>query len=126
MLKQKERYETMKINAINSNYMTGNLNFGRSAVPYPEYPAGYSNTGRSVSFTHTAEAYPEYAHLSCAQDTEGYIGRIKNRLYSLFSPEVTRRSQEIKKNINSIYEADEKKRFSKLETPETQLLAVLA
>ena len=76
----------MKVNAINSTmYMTKAPAFSHIAVPYPEYEK-YSKRNQSSS-----------------------VERIVDRLSALFTPEVTKKSQEIKNNINKIYDTPKQK-----------------
>ncbi len=90
----------MKINPINSlNNYTNNINFKRTAVPYPEYINAYK---------------PQLTF-------EEQVSNVINKIGSLFSPSVSKESENIKTGIDNLYvnKALEK------ETPKNQLLSVL-
>lgn len=85
----------MKINSI--NYMSL---YNRTAVPYPEY-----KRSMNAAFGHSAVPYPEYAYAYYPQaEQQGSFTKLASKISSLFSPEVTQKSQEIKNDINRIYE----------------------
>ncbi len=93
----------MKINAINnSNYMTRDVSFKSAVVPYPEYENAYYKQSRPDAIT-----------------------RVVDKISALFTPEVTKKSQEIKNDINKIYDnGNQNANFVK--SPQTHLLSVLA
>lgn len=92
----------MKINAINSaTYMTSGLSFKHSAVPYPEYEDAYNIGNKSDTIT-----------------------RVVDKISALFTPEVTKKSQEIKNDINKIY--SDGKNVDLSNNPKKHLLSVLA
>lgn len=92
----------MKINSINSiNYMSKEISFSHTAVPYPEYENAY------------------YYH-----NNQSSINRAVDRISALFSPEVTQKSQFIKDNINKIY--DKNIQQNSYNEPGKHLLSVLA
>jgi len=76
--------------------MTNDISFGRTASAYPEYTKG------SASFGHSAVPYPEYEGAYYTEGSESTAAKIMDKIYSLFSPEVTQKSQEIKHSINRV------------------------
>lgn len=89
----------MKINSISSfNFSSNNLNFKRTAVPYPEYINAYKYNAPSFE-------------------------NVLDKVSALFSPSITAESSKIKSNINNIYE-DKTQMENK--TPKDQLLSVFA
>lgn len=95
----------MKINAINSaSYMTTCVSFKHSAVPYPEYESAYyKNTTQPDAIT-----------------------RVVDKISALFTPEVTKKSQEIKNDINKIYNNGKSINVDFSTNPKNHLLSVLA
>lgn len=97
----------MKINSINTAYNYNNkynTAFRRTAVPYPEYKSAYY-----VAQKNTA------------------IDTLINKISNLFSPEVTKEAVNIKKNIDTVFEASKKNVKSKNSlSAEQALLSVLA
>lgn len=90
----------MKINPVSSfNYNSNNINFKRTAVPYPEYENAYEN--------HQSEF-------------ERQVTNVIHKISALFSPSVDKESKNIKSSINNIYTDSSEK------NPKAQLLSVLA
>ena len=94
----------MKINSITSfNYNSNNVNFKRTAVPYPEYENAY--------------------HKDEQQSFEKQVTGVINKISALFSPSNTKEAANIKAGIDNIYTSSETLHN---ETPQAQLLSVLA
>lgn len=76
----------MRINAINNFYpQVQRTNFGHTAVPYPEYEKAYHrNTGNNI------------------------VNSFALKLASVFSPEVKKNAEDIKTEINGLYENADK------------------
>lgn len=92
----------MKINSISSfNFSSNNVNFKRTAIPYPEYKNAYKY---NASF-------------------EDQVTNVIDKISALFSPSVTAESSKIKSNIKNIY-ADKDALINK--TPREQVLSVFA
>lgn len=92
----------MKINAINSaGYMTKDVSFKHTAVPYPEYESAYNKQSRTDAIT-----------------------RVVDKISALFTPEVTKKSQKIKEDINKIYSNENISSYE--QSPKNHLLSVLA
>ena len=91
----------MKINAISSfNFSSNNVNFKRTAIPYPEYKNAYKYN-------------PSF---------EDQVTNVIDKISALFSPSVSAESSKIKSNIDSIY-TDKTALVNK--APKEQLLSVL-
>ena len=91
----------MKINSVTLyNYNSNNINFKRTAVPYPEYMDGYNNRQNGI-------------------DTQ--LTDFIDKISGLFSPSVTKKSAEIKAGIDGIYGNNKD-----VADPKAQLLSVLA
>ena len=91
----------MKINSISS--FNSNINFKRTAVPYPEYINGYKNI-----------YHPTF---------ENQVTNVINKVSEIFSPEVSEQSNKIQTGIDGLYKASANLDAKK---PKEQLLSVLA
>lgn len=92
----------MKINSISSfNYNSNNINFKRTAGPYPEYANGYKLQQSSF---------------------EKQVTNVIDKISAIFSPEVTNESAKIKSGIDNIYT----NKALQDSNPKAQLISVLA
>ena len=90
----------MKVNSINSinNFKyNNNINFKHTAVPYPEYESAYISYGKQNNI----------------------LSDMVKKISEMFSPEVKSEAQNIKSQIDSVYEENDKK-------PQKALLSVFA
>ena len=111
----------MRVSSINSYPKISKIpSFGQSAVPYPEYRSEYK-----PSFKQTAVPYPEYKMLNYIEENNrNIIEKLTDKISGLFKPEVINEAVDIKKNIDKIYDSDEKANQEK--EPKDQLLSVFA
>ncbi len=97
----RERGREMKVNSISSfTYNSNNVNFKRTAVPYPEYEYGYNKNDSSF---------------------EGQVTSAINKISALFSPSLSHESSKIKTGIDNLYTNKESLENT---TPKKQLLSV--
>lgn len=109
----------MRINSINTALYTSKASsFGRTARPYPEYEKNHVS-----SFGRTAHPYPEYENMPYSNPSS--LDAVLSRVYALFTPEVTRKSEEIKSRINKMYETN-RPLYNLNGAPQQQLVSVFA
>ena len=90
----------MKINSISSfNFSSNNVNFKRTAIPYPEYKNAYKYN-------------PTF---------EEQVTNVIDKISTLFSPSVSAESSKIKSSIDNLYQ-DKDSLVNK--APKQQLLSV--
>ena len=80
-------------------------------------------TSKASSFGRTAHPYPEYENLPYSNHASS-LDAVLSRVYALFTPEVTRKSEEIKSGINKMYENRSLHNLNG--APQQQLVSVFA